>query len=65
MYLDGTSKQLCLIKKYCSSMRVVYKSDAFQLNAVLENISDQRYRTYSSGISAPGRNLIIAANYKF
>lgn len=40
-------------------------SDALQLNAVLENITDQRYRTYSSGISAPGRNLIVAANYKF
>ncbi len=40
-------------------------SDSLQLNAVLENITDQRYRTYSSGISAPGRNLIVAANYKF
>lgn len=30
---------------------------------VLENITDQRYRTYSSGISAAGRNLIIALRY--
>ncbi|MDX1470415.1 MAG: TonB-dependent receptor, partial [Flavobacteriaceae bacterium] len=29
----------------------------------LENITDQRYRTYSSGISAPGRNLILSLNY--
>ncbi len=29
----------------------------------LENITDQRYRTYSSGISAAGRNLIIALKY--
>lgn len=36
-----------------------------QLNITLENITDQRYRTYSSGISAAGRNLIVAANYKF
>lgn len=33
--------------------------------ATLENITDQRYRTYSSGISAAGRNLIIALNYTF
>ncbi len=38
---------------------------ALQLNATLENITDQRYRTYSSGITAPGRNLIVAASYKF
>ncbi|MAM19385.1 MAG: TonB-dependent receptor [Christiangramia sp.] len=31
----------------------------------LENITDQRYRTYSSGISAAGRNLIIGLNYTF
>jgi hemoglobin/transferrin/lactoferrin receptor protein len=31
----------------------------------LDNITDQRYRTYSSGIAAPGRNLILAVKYKF
>ena len=31
----------------------------------VENITDQRYRTYSSGIAAAGRNLIIALSYKF
>ena len=35
------------------------------LNAALENITDQRYRTYSSGIAAPGRNLILSAKYRF
>jgi len=29
----------------------------------LENITDQRYRTYSSGISAAGRNFILAVKY--
>ena len=38
-------------------------SKAFQLTATLENITDQRYRPYSSGLSAPGRNLILAATY--
>lgn len=40
-------------------------TQALQLNASLENITDQRYRPYSSGIAAPGRNLIVAASYKF
>jgi len=40
-------------------------SDAFQVNASLENITNQRYRTYSSGISAPGLNLIMALSYQF
>ncbi len=40
-------------------------TQALQLNAVLENITDQRYRPYSSGITAAGRNLILAASYAF
>lgn len=40
-------------------------TDALQLSASLENITDQRYRTYSSGIAAPGRNLIAAVKYTF
>ena len=35
------------------------------LTAGLENITDQRYRPYSSGISGPGRNLILALNLRF
>ena len=31
----------------------------------VENITDQRYRTYSSGIAAAGRNLILALSYTF
>ena len=33
--------------------------------ASLENITDQRYRTYSSGIASAGRNLILALRYTF
>lgn len=40
-------------------------TDAWQLSASLENITDQRYRTYSSGIAAPGRNFIAAVKYSF
>ena len=39
----------------------IFKSTT--LTASLENITDQRYKTYSSGIAAPGRNFIIALSY--
>jgi len=38
-------------------------NDKISLTASLENITDQRYRPYSSGITAPGRNLILALRY--
>ena len=34
-------------------------SESISLNLGLENITDQRYRPYSSGISAAGRNVIF------
>ncbi len=37
----------------------------WEATASLENITDQRYRTYSSGITAAGRNLILALRYSF
>lgn len=40
-------------------------SDDWLTTATLENITDQRYRTYSSGITAAGRNLILAVRYSF
>lgn len=36
-----------------------------KLNLSLENITDQRYRTYSSGISSPGINFIGSLQYDF
>jgi hemoglobin/transferrin/lactoferrin receptor protein len=35
------------------------------VNFGLENISDQRYRPYSSGISGPGRNAVLAVAARF
>ncbi len=40
-------------------------SNTLKLTASLENITNQRYRSYSSGIVAPGRNLIVALGYTF
>lgn len=36
----------------------------FTVNAGIENITDQLYRTFSSGISAPGRNVSISLRFK-
>ena len=38
---------------------------ALQINVTLENITNQRYRTYSSGITAAGTNFIAALSYHF
>ena len=35
------------------------------LNVGLENITDQRYRPYSSGISGAGRNAVVALAARF
>jgi hemoglobin/transferrin/lactoferrin receptor protein len=38
---------------------------ALEVNATIENITNQRYRTYSSGITAAGINFIAAVSYQF
>ncbi|MEM9679127.1 MAG: TonB-dependent receptor, partial [Bacteroidota bacterium] len=49
---------------YTLNLRTQYRfNKSFSLTASLENITDQRYRPYSSGIAAPGRNLILALEY--
>ncbi|MBN1446956.1 MAG: TonB-dependent receptor, partial [Bacteroidetes bacterium] len=40
-------------------------TDMFQLTAALENILDEHYRPFSSGVSAPGRNFIFALRATF
>ena len=46
------------------NLRTQYQyNDQFSLTASLENITDQRYRPYSSGITAAGRNFILALKY--
>ena len=37
----------------------------FSVQAGLENITDQRYRPYSSGLSGPGRNYILSLTADF
>lgn len=40
-------------------------SNSFDVNLALENFTDRRYRTYSSGIAAPGFNLILGLGFTF
>lgn len=49
---------------YTLNLRTQYQitKDA-TIIAALENITDQRYQTYSSGIAAAGRNLIVSLRY--
>lgn len=49
---------------YTLNLRTQYQiSEAASIIASLENITDQRYQTYSSGIASPGRNLILSLKY--
>jgi len=51
---------------YTLNLRSKYSiSESITLTATLENITDQRYRPYSSGLSAPGRNFILSLGYFF
>lgn len=51
---------------YTLNFKLLYQiSKQFSISTGMENISDQRYRTYSSGISAPGRNFILSARVTF
>ncbi len=49
---------------YTLNLRTLYRlNNSTTLTTSIENITDQRYRTYSSGITAPGRNFIISLKY--
>lgn len=51
---------------YTLNLRNQYNiSNNFKVSLNIENITDQRYRTYSSGLAAPGRNLILGLGYSF
>lgn len=51
---------------YTVNFKTQYKiSKIFSLNGGVENITNQRYRPYSSGLSGAGRNFVIAISAKF
>lgn len=51
---------------YTLNFKMFYElTDYLMITAGLENITVQRYRPYSSGIAAPGRNFIASAKFMF
>ncbi|MBR9757585.1 MAG: TonB-dependent receptor [Algicola sp.] len=49
---------------YTLNLRAKYAiMPSLSVTAGLENITDQRYKTYSSGIASAGRNLIVSLKY--
>lgn len=51
---------------YTLNFRSQYQiTNALKASVGLENITNQRYRMYSSGIVAPGTNLILGVGYVF
>lgn len=51
---------------YTINLKATYQAlDKLQFNFGIENLTDQRYRPYSSGISAAGLNFIASANVRF
>lgn len=51
---------------YTLNFKAMYSiTEHFSVSAGIENITDIRYRPYSSGIVAPGRNFILALRANF
>jgi hemoglobin/transferrin/lactoferrin receptor protein len=51
---------------YTLNFKAMYRlNESLHLSAGLENITDQRYRPYSSGISGAGRNFILSLRARF
>ncbi len=51
---------------YTLNLRSQYAiTNALKATLSIENVTNQRYRSYSSGIAAPGTNLILGVGYHF
>mgnify|MGYP000120810896 CR=1 FL=1 len=51
---------------YTVNFKAMYTlNENFMISAGLENITDIRYRSYSSGLSGAGRNLVMSLRLKF
>lgn len=51
---------------YTLDFRALYRvNDTFTLSAGVENLTDQRYRPYSSGLAGAGRNVVLSGRIGF
>ena len=51
---------------YTLNVKALYRlTEVFSISGGVENLTDQRYRPYSSGISGAGRNVVFALRAEF
>lgn len=51
---------------YTLNLKVMYQlTDVLSVSGGVENLTDQRYRPYSSGLAAPGRNFVLSLRAGF
>lgn len=66
LYLRDANGELYSPAWYSLNFKASYQAwDAWLFTAGIENITDQRYRPYSSGLVAPGRNFVMAVRFSF
>ncbi len=66
MYAIDAEKKPYAPGWYTLNAKIQYQLlDYLSINAGLENLTDQRYRPYSSGLVGPGRNLILSVRARF
>jgi len=63
---DGTTEFLGLPRWSVLNISLLYRiSSDLRIQLGVENIFDRHYKTFASGISAPGRNLFFDVNFLF
>ena len=66
IYVLNASREAYSPGWYTLNLRAMYQiSEYWSITAGIENITDQRYRPYSSGLVAPGRNFILGLRASF
>lgn len=61
IYLTNSEGESYVPSWYTFNLKGTFRINEYvEVNAGVENIFDVRYRPYSSGITAPGRNFIVA-----
>ncbi len=61
IYLTNNRGEVYVPSWYTLNLKGTFRINEYvEVNAGVENILDVRYRPYSSGITAPGRNFIVA-----
>ena len=66
VFLENADGEKYCPRWYTLNFKAMYQiTDNFSVSGGVENITDQRYRPYRSGIAAGGRNFILALRANF